>query len=77
MIKEETGLKDSFEDIVALFNLSSNLNFLAETVKNIISKASNMCHVNLFTDLIEKQKSPKLLSELISIVSAHFKHMLS
>lgn len=69
MFKEETGLKDAFEDIVALFSLSINLNFLVEILKKIINKASNMCHVNLFTDLIEKQTTPKHLAELISTVS--------
>ena len=70
-MKEENGLRETYEDLKGLYQQADSLSFLAEPLKKAISKASNICHINLFTDLIDSKQ--KDLNEVIAVVASQFK----
>jgi hypothetical protein len=53
LVKEEPVLKEAHNDILNIFLMSESFSFLNESLKKIISKASNIWQVQLFTDLID------------------------
>jgi len=72
--KDEATLKESCDDILNIFLLSTSFSFLNEPLKKYLNKASNIWHINLFTDLMDR--SAKGLEEVITTVASQFKHML-
>jgi len=73
--KDESLLRDTFDDILTLLTLADNLAFLVEGFKKLITKASNIWHINLLTVLMDKNYPG--LNDLIAVAAPQFKTMLS
>ena len=71
MQKEDTYLKESYADFLKLFEYSDQLATLAETFKKAVIKSSNILHVHLVNDMMEK--GLKDLQGVVGAVQPHFK----
>lgn len=61
--------------MLILFTYVDSADFLKSTIQKSISKASNIWHVNLLTDLMIN--STKDLSESVLLAASHFKTLLT